>query len=53
MATKVKSIGFTRLTNAEHLNFHLEAKLFMQTCGTENISATDEFTRYLEVIDVE
>ena len=53
MTEKVKGIGFTQLTNAEHLNFHLEVKGFIEKCGVENISATEELAKYGEGIEIE
>lgn len=53
MTTKVQEIGFTKLTNAEHLNFHIEVKMFIESCGAENISATTELPLYAQALEEE
>ena len=53
METSIKEIGFTKLTNAEHLNFHTEVKMYVEKCGMENISCANEFPLYQVAIDKE
>ena len=53
MTTKVKSFGQTKLTNAEHLNFHLETKMLITTCTPEKISAVTEMPLYEAAIQKE
>ena len=53
MTTKVKEIGLTKLTHAEHLNFHSEVKMFIEKCGVENVSVTTELPEYGQIIDKE
>ena len=53
MKKTIKEMGFSKLTNAEHLNFHTEVKLYIQKCGIENISCQTEFPLYEAEIDKE
>lgn len=53
MEKKVKKTGLTKLTNDEHLNFHIEVKLYIEKCDAENISAANELTLYQAIIEKE
>ncbi len=53
MEKKVKEMGFTKLNNAEHLSFHIEASLFVEKCSAEKISAQEEFLLYQAEIEKE
>ncbi len=53
MEKSIKEIGFTKLTNAEHLNFHTEVKLYVEKCGVGNISCTKELPLYIEELEKE
>ncbi len=53
MEKSIKEIGFTKLTNAEHLNFHTEVKMYVEKCGVGNISCTKELPLYIEELEKE
>ena len=53
MEKKIKSISLTKMTNADHLDFHTKVKLYVEKCGAENISCTQELTLYQAEIDKE
>ena len=46
MSNKIKDMGFSKLTNAEHLSFHNQVMLIVEKCGAENISAVEELALY-------
>lgn len=48
----IKDIGFSRKNGAEHLNFHNEAKAFMDACGAQNINCTTELNDYEAALTV-
>lgn len=49
----IKEIGFTKLTNAEHLNFHTKVKMYLEECTVENISCQKELPLYLAELEKE
>ncbi len=53
MIKRVKPIGFQKLVNAVHLNFHNEAYNFMLACGADNISCQNELPLYKIAIEAE
>ena len=53
MITKIKNIGFSQKTKAEHLNFHLEVMEYLNKCGAENISCEAEIQLYASAISEE
>lgn len=53
MATKIKSIGLTKLNSAEHVNFHNLVSGYLKTCTPEKISATAESAAYTPLIAAE
>ncbi len=53
MSNKVKDMGLTKLSNAEHLGFHMEVKLFVEKCGAENISVATKLPLYTDAINAE
>ena len=46
MSNKIKDMGFSKLTNAEHLSFHNQVMLVVEKCDAENISAVEELALY-------
>ncbi len=53
MEKLIKEIGFTKLTNAEHINFHTEVKMYVEKCGAENISCQQELVLYTAELEKE
>ena len=51
--TKISDYRMSKLNNAEHLAFHMEAKAFIEECGATNISAVEELTQYAQAIEGE
>ena len=49
----IKEIGFTKLTNAEHINFHTEVKMYVEKCGVGNISCQQELVLYTAELEKE
>ena len=53
MEKTIKEIGFTKLTNAEHLNFHTEVKMYVEKCGVGSISCQQELPLYIAELEKE
>ena len=50
---RIKENGMDKYNNAEHLNLHIEMKLFMDQCGAHKINCTTEFDVYDAAISAE
>ena len=51
MKNLVNDIGLDKFYGAELLNYHIESKQFMDNCGAENMSCTNELNDYDAAIE--